>query len=81
MAVGDSADARVTKIKRGYGKQKTYVTVEFAGDSDRRTEKEFICESDKADRLDIDSVILVVHTKFGWQIAQSENLATGFTAF
>jgi hypothetical protein len=80
MAVGDSADATVTKIAPGYGRSRSYITVKFAGDGGRVTEKEFACDNDKVGRLSLGDTVRVEHIHFaGWQIDPSEHLASGFS--
>lgn len=76
MAVGDTADAVITKITPGYGKQLAWVTVKFyADDSGTPVMKEFPADNAKVQRVSVGDTILVRHLRlFGWQIDPSENL-------
>lgn len=76
MAEYTSADAYVTKITPGYGKQLAWITVEFGEDaSNNVTTKEFPVNNVKVERLSVGSVIRLTRLRVvGWQIDPSENL-------
>lgn len=81
MTAGDSADAEVIEIERGYGQRLSYITVKFRGDdSGRYWEKKFTCDSAAVDRLSIGDTIRIEQLRLvGWQIDPGEHLARGIT--
>jgi len=81
MAAGDSADAQVIKINRGYGRSLSQITVKFRGDgSGRYWEKDFTCDAAAVDRLSIGDSIRIEQLRLvGWQIDPDEHLASGLT--
>lgn len=71
-----SADARVTSITPGYGRQLAWITVEFyEDDSGVLKTKKFAVHNVKVQRLSVGDIILLTRLRVvGWQIDPKENL-------
>jgi hypothetical protein len=71
------SEARITDIQRGYGRSKTWITVEFYPDTDRILQtKKFMVDNIPSERLEVGSIIQLVRMRIGpkWVLDPNEHL-------